>query len=164
VLFGGLERDLVEAIQRHDSAALDRLLSDDFELRGNVHPGEAVTREDGQEAVLAAAPSSTSGGSTPSTFRAARDIPPKAALRSLPREGSTDVKPDLVRLSVRRVVEEAPAAAAQEELPAAARAGGHRRRHPTVRRGNGFVPFVHQPEDQGEGPCAESRGEGMRRA
>jgi ketosteroid isomerase-like protein len=57
VLFGGLERELVEAIQHHDAAALDRLLSEDFELRGNVHPGEAVAREDWQEAVQAAPPS-----------------------------------------------------------------------------------------------------------
>jgi hypothetical protein len=56
VLFGGLERELVEAIQRHDDATLDRLLSDDFELHGNVHPGEPVAREDWQAAVQAAPP------------------------------------------------------------------------------------------------------------
>jgi hypothetical protein len=56
VLFGGLERDLVEAIRHHDTAALDRLLADDFELHGNAHPGEPVAREDWQEAVLAAPP------------------------------------------------------------------------------------------------------------
>jgi len=56
VLFGGLERELVEAIQHHDAAALDRLLSDDLELHGTAHPGEPVAREDWQEAVQAAPP------------------------------------------------------------------------------------------------------------
>jgi hypothetical protein len=60
VLFGGLERELVEAIQHHDVAALDRLLFEDFELHGNVHPGEPVAREDWQDAVQA---------NPPATFR-----------------------------------------------------------------------------------------------
>jgi hypothetical protein len=58
VLFGGFERELAEAIQRKDSAALDRLLTDDFELRGNLHPGEPVPRDDWQVAVFEAPPSS----------------------------------------------------------------------------------------------------------
>jgi ketosteroid isomerase-like protein len=53
VLFGGLERELVEAIRRKDRTALGRLLTDDFELRGNVHPGEPVPRDEWQDAVFA---------------------------------------------------------------------------------------------------------------
>jgi ketosteroid isomerase-like protein len=58
VQFGGYERELAGAVQHHDTAALDRLLAEDFELRGNVTPGEPVPREDWQEAVLATPPQS----------------------------------------------------------------------------------------------------------
>jgi len=57
-LFGGLERDVAEAIKRRDAAALDRLLLDDFDLLASSHPEEPVSREDWQDAVLAAPPKS----------------------------------------------------------------------------------------------------------
>jgi hypothetical protein len=43
-LFGQLERELAEAQARHDAAALDRLVSGFFELRGN--DAQLVPRED----------------------------------------------------------------------------------------------------------------------
>lgn len=57
-LFGGLERDVAEAVKRRDTAALDRLLLDDFELLASSHPEQPVSRDDWQDAVLAAPPQS----------------------------------------------------------------------------------------------------------
>jgi hypothetical protein len=58
VLFGGLERDVAEAVKRGDAAALDRLLHDDFDLLASSHPEQPVSRDDWQDAVLAAPPQS----------------------------------------------------------------------------------------------------------
>jgi hypothetical protein len=57
-LFGGLERDVAEAVKRRDTAALDRLLLDDFELLASSHPELPVSRDDWQDAVLGAPPQS----------------------------------------------------------------------------------------------------------
>ncbi len=46
VVFAGLERELAGASSGHDQAATDRLLSPDFELRPDAHPGEPTTRAD----------------------------------------------------------------------------------------------------------------------
>ena len=57
-LFGGLERDVAEAVKRRDVSALDRLLLDDFDLLAASHPEQPVSREDWQDAVLASPPRS----------------------------------------------------------------------------------------------------------
>jgi hypothetical protein len=57
-LFGGLERDIADAVKRRDTAALDRLLLDDFDLLASSHPEQPVGRDDWQEAVLGAPPRS----------------------------------------------------------------------------------------------------------
>jgi len=51
-LFGGLERDVAEALKRRDTAALDNLLLDDFDLLASSHPEQPVGRDDWQDAVL----------------------------------------------------------------------------------------------------------------
>ena len=46
VVFFQLEQDLSTALSKHDKAATDALLSADFELRPNQHPGEPTARAD----------------------------------------------------------------------------------------------------------------------
>jgi hypothetical protein len=43
-VFSRLEQDLSTAVSKHDQAATDKLLSVDFELRPDSHPGEPTTR------------------------------------------------------------------------------------------------------------------------
>jgi hypothetical protein len=44
VVFGDLEHQLAAATSSHDQAAIDKLLSQDFEFRPASHPGEPTTR------------------------------------------------------------------------------------------------------------------------
>jgi ketosteroid isomerase-like protein len=44
LVFFQLEQDLSGAVSKHDQGATDKLLSVDFELRPDSHPGEATTR------------------------------------------------------------------------------------------------------------------------
>ena len=44
--FGGLEASLVEAVQNGDSATLERMLADDFEMRVGARPGTPTPRAD----------------------------------------------------------------------------------------------------------------------
>ena len=46
LIFFQLEQDLATAISKHDTAATDALLSADFELRPDQHPGEPTARAD----------------------------------------------------------------------------------------------------------------------
>jgi hypothetical protein len=44
LVFFQLEQELSTAVSKHDQGATDKLLSVDFELRPDSHPGEATTR------------------------------------------------------------------------------------------------------------------------
>jgi len=44
LVFFQLEQELSRAVSKHDQGATDKLLSVDFELRPDSHPGEATTR------------------------------------------------------------------------------------------------------------------------
>src|SRR5262249_49638369 len=54
--FGELERDVAAAVKAHDTAALDKLLLDDFEMVSSAHPDQPAGREDWQDAMLASPP------------------------------------------------------------------------------------------------------------
>ena len=45
-VFADLEKSLASAVARHDNGAINVLLSSDFELRPDRHPGEPTTRSD----------------------------------------------------------------------------------------------------------------------
>ena len=46
IVFAGIERNLADAVSRHDQTTTDKLLSPDFEFRPDAHPGEPTTRAD----------------------------------------------------------------------------------------------------------------------
>jgi hypothetical protein len=51
-MFGGLEREVADAVKSRETAALDRLLVDEFELLSASHPDQPVDRDAWQDSVL----------------------------------------------------------------------------------------------------------------
>ena len=59
-LFSNLENDWLDAVHNHDAAALDKLLSEDFELRSAATPGIPTARAQWQQQAFAAKPMDSS--------------------------------------------------------------------------------------------------------